>query len=246
MAVQFAGIIPARYASSRFPGKPLVDLNGKPMIQVVYEHVAAAGLDVTAVATDDRRIADAVALFGGTTVMTSSNHLSGTDRCEEAARTLRLHDEDIILNIQGDEPLIGAREILLLKAAFNRPEVEIATLVRPETDLHVVNNPNHVKVTLSNTHKALYFSRHAIPFMRDTQLQNTIYHIHIGMYAYRYKTLKELARLKPTSLEMTEKLEQLRWLQNDCTIYAIPCNYKGFGIDTPEDLDRLLRQHPIF
>lgn len=232
----FIGIIPARYASTRFPGKPLALIHGKPMIQVVYEHVREAGLDQVAVATDDERIAECVRGFGGQVVMTSSDHPSGTDRCGEAARLLQLGDEDIIVNIQGDEPGISAKEIGLLTGLFDRPEVNIATLVKPFDDTTAANNPNKVKVVLAKNQKALYFSRLPIPFIRDSHCLIPTYYQHLGIYAYRYETLKQLILLPPSPLENSEKLEQLRWLENGFDIYTAPCDYEGIGIDTPEDL----------
>lgn len=241
---RFIGIIPARYASTRFPGKPLADIHGKPMIQVVCEHVSDAGLYKHVVATDDERIYNAVRAFGGEVVMTSSEHPSGTDRCGEAARKLELQDEDVVINIQGDEPFISANEISLLKSLFDNPSVEIATLVKPFSDAAEAQNPNKVKVVMANTGKALYFSRYPIPFVRDAQCPTPTYYQHLGIYAYRYKTLQKLIQLKPSALEQSEKLEQLRWLENGFEIYAAPCDYNGIGIDTPDDLALLLKNSP--
>lgn len=238
MGTRFIGIIPARYASSRFPGKPLVDIAGKPMIQWVYEHVATA-LHSVVVATDDERIAQCVRHFNGHVTLTAPSHPSGTDRCGEAASLIQLNDEDVIINIQGDEPFISKKEINLLTRLFQNPKVDIATLVRPLTEAGDINNPNKVKVVLSKSGKALYFSRFAIPFLRPDGGQQAPYFQHLGIYAYRYKTLKELIALKPSSLELSEKLEQLRWLENDYSIYATQCDYEGIGIDTPEDLKSL-------
>lgn len=234
----FIGIIPARYASTRFPGKPLALIHGKPMIQVVYEHVLDAGLDQVAVATDDERIAECVRGFGGNVVMTSPDHPSGTDRCGEAVRLLQLGDDDVIVNIQGDEPGISAKEIGLLTSLFARPEVHIATLVKPFDDTTAANNPNKVKVVLAKNQKALYFSRLPIPFIRDSHCPVPTYYQHLGIYAYRHQTLKQLILLPPSALEQTEKLEQLRWLENGFDIYTAACDYEGIGIDTPEDLQK--------
>ncbi len=241
MQTRFIGIIPARYASTRFPGKPLADIHGKPMIQVVYEHVADAGLYRQVVATDDERILNAVKGFGGEVVMTADTHPSGTDRCGEAANRLGLHDDDVIINIQGDEPFISATEISLLKGLFDNPAVQIATLVKPFDEEQEAHNPNKVKVVMANTGKALYFSRYPIPFVRDKQCLKPTYFQHLGIYAYRYKTLQELIQLPPSALEQSEKLEQLRWLENGYEIYAAPCRYAGIGIDTPEDLHHFLQ-----
>ena len=216
MGTRFIGIIPARYASTRFPGKPLALLQGKPMIQHVCEHVASSTLDQYVVATDDERIYECVRSFGGEVVMTAPSHPSGTDRCGEAARTLQLHDDDVVINIQGDEPFISANEIGLLTGLFDNPAVHIATLVKPIDDPAVATDPNKVKVVTD----------------RD-------YLQHLGIYAYRYKTLCELVRLTPSPLEQCEKLEQLRWLENGYSIHTASCHYNGIGIDTPADLEHV-------
>lgn len=237
------GIIPARYASTRFPGKPLALIGGKPMIQVVYEHALEAALDLVAVATDDERIAECIRSIGGTVVMTRPDHPSGTDRCGEAADKLQLLDEYVVINIQGDEPFISRNEIGLLARMFERPEVNIATLVKP-LDQQEAQNPNKVKTVTSFQQKALYFSRYPIPFVRDAQDPAPAYRQHLGIYAYRCGTLRKLVRLQPSPLEKSEKLEQLRWLENGFDIFTALCNYQGTGIDTPEDLERLNRQKP--
>lgn len=239
MDTQFVGIIPARYASTRFPGKPLALIGDKPMIQHVYEHVAKANLQQCVVATDDERIFNAVEKFGGKVVMTSAQHPSGTDRCGEAADKLLLAPQDVVINIQGDEPFISADEIRLLMSLFENPEVNIATLVKPFTCPDEAMNPNKVKVVLNKDAKALYFSRCPIPFVRDAQCKAPTYYQHLGIYAYRYKTLHELIQLTPSMLENSEKLEQLRWLENGYDIYTATCQYEGIGIDTPEDLKQL-------
>lgn len=248
MGTRFFGIIPARYASTRFPGKPLALLNGLPMIQHVCEHVAASALDGYAVATDDERIAQCVRSFGGNVVMTSPSHPSGTDRCGEAARLLKLTDDDVIVNIQGDEPFISIDEISLLTALFKDPHVKIATLVKPIEEEALIQDPNKVKVVTAISGKALYFSRLPIPFVRDEQCKKPTYLQHLGIYAYRNKTLQELIRLRPSRLELSEKLEQLRWLENGFDIYTVPYHYEGIGIDTPEDLQHvqdMLNNHKI-
>lgn len=244
MASRLVCIIPARYASTRFPGKPLARLGGKPMIQVVYEHVAAACPDKMAVATDDERIAAAVARFGGTAVMTGADLHSGTDRCAQAGALMHLDDNDVVLNVQGDEPLVSPKEIGLLKDMLGRPEVEIATLARPAGEHEDVAGPDKVKVVMSLSQKALYFSRCAIPFDRTGAATTRL--IHVGMYAYRFGILKALACLRPSPLEETEKLEQLRWMQNGYDIHVTPCDYRGIGIDTPEDLRELLKRKNDF
>lgn len=233
------GIIPARYASTRFPGKPLALIQGKPMVQWVYERVRSSEVRDLAVATDDERIADCVRGFGGVAVMTSPDHASGTDRCGEAAQAFRPDDNDVIINIQGDEPFISPREIHLLASAFEDAMVQIATLVNPFNDTALLNDPNVVKVTKAKNGKVLYFSRLPIPYLRVGGTAPQQYYRHIGIYAYRYRALKEIVQLPTSELENSEKLEQLRWLENGYTIRAIECDYQGVGVDTPEELLRL-------
>jgi len=230
------GIIPARYASSRFPGKPLAVIQGKPMIQWVYERVESAALQGLVVATDDERIAQCVLSFGGSLVMTSPDHASGTDRCGEAALSMNPSDNDVVINIQGDEPLISPREIHLLASAFEDRAVQIATLVNPFRDETVLHNPNVVKVVMANNGNVLYFSRLPIPYLREGGTPPAQFYRHVGVYAYRYGVLKQIVQLPTSGLENSEKLEQLRWLENGYTIRAIPCDYQGIGVDTPEDL----------
>ena len=239
MSTRFFGIIPARYASTRFPGKPLAMLDGKPIIQHVFEHVAASPLNGYAVATDDERIAQCVRSFGGNVVMTSPSPHSHPDSCGEAARLLGLAEQDVVVNIQGDEPFISAAEISLLADLFANPDIQIATLVKPMDDLSLIQDPNKVKVTRALSGKALYFSRLPIPFVRDAQCATPTYFQHLGIYAYRNKTLQNLIQLQPSELENSEKLEQLRWLENGFDIYTALCHYEGIGIDTPEDLQRV-------
>ena len=230
------GIIPARYASTRFPGKPLAVLQGKPMVQWVYERVQSSEVCDLAVATDDDRIADCVCGFGGKVVMTSPDHASGTDRCGEAARSMHPSDNDVIINIQGDEPLISPREIHLLASAFEDRSVQIATLVNPFQEEGLLHNPNVVKVVKAKNGNVLYFSRLPIPYLRENATPPKNYFRHIGIYAYRYGALKEIVKLPTSELENSEKLEQLRWLENGYTIRALECDYQGIGVDTPEDL----------
>ena len=230
------GIIPARYASTRFPGKPLAVLQGKPMVQWVYERVQSSEVCDLAVATDDDRIADCVCGFGGKVVMTSPDHASGTDRCGEAARSMHPNDNDVVINIQGDEPLISPREIHLLASAFEDHSVQIATLVNPFQDEGLLHNPNVVKVVKAKNGNVLYFSRLSIPYLRENATPPKNYFRHIGIYAYRYGALKEIVKLPTSELENSEKLEQLRWLENGYTIRALECDYQGIGVDTPEDL----------
>lgn len=244
--MKFIGIIPARYASTRFPGKPLADMNGKPMIQRVYEQVEGV-LDIVYVATDDERIETAVKRFGGNVVMTSDRHRSGTDRCYEAYCKIG-NGYDIVVNIQGDEPFIHPEQIETLKTCFTSGETQIATLVKPfrpdddfETALFNANSP---KVVLNKNSEALYFSRSVIPYMRGKQytewLPNHTYYKHIGLYAYRAETLKEITTLPPSSLELAESLEQLRWLENGYKIKVGITGRETIGIDTPEDMEKAL------
>lgn len=231
------GIIPARYGSSRFPGKPLVDISGKPMIQHVFERAMESCLDEIYVATDDQRIVDRVIAFDGNVLLTSPNHPSGTDRCGEASIKLHLDDNDIIVNIQGDEPFIQKEQIDALVALFDQPDVEIATLVKPFDNPLDAQNPNKVKVVFSNQNRALYFSRSPIPYPRDHE--EITYYKHLGIYAYRYQTLKKLITLPISSLEKVEKLEQLRWLENNFSIFVAITDHESIAIDTPEDMHKI-------
>lgn len=243
--MNFIGIIPARYASTRFPGKPLVDIGGKSMIQRVYEQ-ASQVLDQVCVATDDERIEEAVKAFGGNVVMTSDQHRSGTDRCKEAYEKVfadKGESFDVVINIQGDEPFINPEQIKSLMSCFNDERVDIATLVKEiksEDDLFDVNK---VKVVKAISGKALYFSRQTIPYQRDVEknqwLSNHKYFKHIGMYAYKTGVLMDIADMKPGELEKCENLEQLRWLENDLTIMTAETDYESVGIDTPEDLEKI-------
>ena len=239
--MNFIGIIPARYASTRFPGKPLALLGGKTVIERVYEQVAGM-LDETVVATDDERIADAVQAFGGEAVMTGTYHRSGTDRCYEAY-TIVGHPYDVVVNIQGDEPFIAPEQIGALIARFEEPEVEIATLAKPFEKNEEIFDSNKVKVVLSARSTALYFSRCPIPYCRgveqDGWLARAPYYKHVGMYAYRPEVLKAITALPPGVLEQTESLEQLRWLENGYTIAVSITHHESIGIDTPEDLKKI-------
>lgn len=239
--MNFIGIIPARYASTRFPGKPLALLGGKTVIERVYEQVAGM-LDETVVATDDERIADAVQAFGGKAVMTGAYHRSGTDRCYEAY-TIVGHPYDVVVNIQGDEPFITPRQIEAIKACFDDSQTQIATLARPfvpADGLAALENPNSPKVVVNKRGQAMYFSRSVIPFQRNTEksewLAGHTYYKHIGLYAYRAGVLREITALPQSSLELTESLEQLRWLENGYTIKVGISDVETIGIDTPEDL----------
>lgn len=247
--MKFIGIIPARYASTRFPGKPLADMKGKYMIQRVYEQ-ARKVLDHVCVATDDDRIFNAVRSFGGEVVMTSTQHRSGTDRCFEAYRTLGGH-EDVVINIQGDEPFIKPEQIESLIACFDSPQIQIATLVRPfeaSEGYEALANPNSPKVVLNERHEALYFSRSVIPYLRGVEpaewLARHTYYKHIGMYGYRADVLGQITCLPQSSLELAESLEQLRWLQNGYTIKVGITTQETIGIDTPADLEKAIALLP--
>ena len=228
------GIIPARYASTRFPGKPLTLIHNKPMIQHVYERAKEADLDDVYVATEDERIKNAVENFGGKALMTDPQHASGTDRCAETAQILKLADTDLIINIQGDEPFIRKDEINLLIELFDNQNIQIATLAKPISTEEELNNPNKVKVVFTNSNRALYFSRSPIP--HPSQIPNLTSHKHIGIYAYKNHILQKITKLPVSFLEKTEKLEQLRWLENDYTIHISICHHESIAIDTPDDL----------
>lgn len=241
--MKFIGIIPARYASTRFPAKPLAILGGKPVIQRVYEQVAGV-LDEAYVATDDERIEAAVKSFGGKVVMTSINHKSGTDRCYEAYTKVG-HGYDVVVNIQGDEPFIQHSQLEVVKACFEDTTTQIATLVKPfipEDGFDALENVNSPKVVVNKNMNALYFSRSIIPFQRNADkedwLKGHTYYKHIGLYAYRPDVLKEITSLSQSSLEMAESLEQLRWLENGYTIKVGVSEVETIGIDTPQDLAR--------
>ncbi len=236
-------IIPARYASTRFPGKPLAILGGKPVIQRVYEQVTTV-LDEAYVATDDERIYNKVQEFGGRVVMTSPNHKSGTDRVEEAVQKIGT-DADIIINVQGDEPFIHPSQIEALIKCFDDPTTQIATLGKPfdnDADISLLDNPNSPKIVVDNNSFALYFSRSVIPFIRGVEHNQWLgkypFLKHLGIYAYRTQVLHEITRLPQSSLELAESLEQLRWLQNGYRIRVGTTNIETVGIDTPEDLQR--------
>ena len=240
----FAGIIPARYASSRFPGKPLALIGKKTMIQRVYEQ-ACKSLDLVYTATDDKRIYDAVINFGGKAIMTSSDHVSGTDRCAEAVTKITRETGnliDIVINIQGDEPFIKPEQINLLMSCFTSDSVEIATLVRKTEPGEDIFNPNQPKVILNSEGDAIYFSRAAIPFIRDTETvdwtKKHVYYKHIGLYAYRTETLKKITLLARSPLEISESLEQNRWIENGFRIRTAITLWETLGIDTIDDLEK--------
>ncbi len=242
-ALTFVGIIPARYNSTRLPGKPLKKIGNKTMIQRVYEQAMYSNeLNEVIVATDQQNIVEHVQSFGGKAMLTSPKHESGTERCAEVIQSLK-YDFDIVVNIQGDEPFIEPKQIELLANIFkNNPSVEIATLIKKidnPTDLWDHNKP---KVIINKNLEALYFSRQTIPFVRDVNpeewLQYQPYYKHIGLYAYTKEILKKIVQLPVSSLEKSEKLEQLRWLENGYKILTATTPFDSFGIDTPEDLIR--------
>ena len=235
------GIIPARYESSRFPGKPLIDLKGKTMIQRVYEGAKkSTKLSEVIVATDDQRIYDHVKSFGGEVIMTSENHKNGTDRCGEVASQM---DCDVVINIQGDEPLVDFRQLDQLCKAFNDSDVSIATLGIKGVTREERNNPNRIKIVLDENSNALYFSRSAIPNTANGKpeiIENFPLYRHIGLYAYKSGTLAELTDLPPTQLEKVESLEQLRWLYYSYKVRVVETDIETPNIDVPEDLKKVL------
>lgn len=236
-------LIPARYGSSRFPGKPLAQLAGREVILHVCDHVAQAGI-LPVVATDDHRILECVEQAGYQAVMTSKEHRSGTDRICEALSKIESEGVDVVINVQGDEPFIRPAQLSALSEAFNDKEVEIATLVKrfnPASGLEILENPNLVKVVRADNADALYFSRSVIPFIRGVERENwpttTDFYTHMGVYAYRPKILLKVASLPPSRLEKAESLEQLRWLQAGYRIRTVLTEGDSVGIDTPEDLE---------
>ena len=244
--MKFIAIIPARYASTRFPGKPLAMLGGKPVIQRVYEQVAGV-LDDAVVATDDERIRDAVRAFGGRVEMTSPDHRSGTDRCREAYDRLGV-EYDVVVNVQGDEPFIQPSQLEAVKRCFDDPATDIATLVKPFTEvdgLAALENPNSPKVVLDAQSRAIYFSRSVIPYLRGVEraewLARHTFYKHIGLYAFRTDVLRAVTALPQSALEKAESLEQLRWLENGYKIGVGISEVETIGIDTPEDLEKAER-----
>ena len=246
--MKFIGIIPARYASTRFPGKPLAMLGGKPVIQRVYEQVVSV-LGEAYVATDDERIRQTVEGFGGIAVMTRTDHKSGTDRIEEAIEKIEKartgneeREETVIINVQGDEPFIQRSQLETVKDLFNDAQVQIGTLGKPFETMEAVENPNSPKIITDLNGYAMYFSRSVIPFIRGKEREEWIGHFpflkHIGLYAYRREVLAEITKLPQSPLELAESLEQLRWLQNGYRIKVGLTDVETVGIDTPEDLQR--------
>ena len=245
--MNFIGIIPSRYQSTRFPGKSLADIGGKTMIQRVYEQAQKA-MDEVWVATDDQRIVEAVKGFGGNVVMTSTTHRSGTDRCAEAAlkvADLTGKDFDVVVNIQGDEPFMQPHEIELIRVCFTKSaNTEIATLIQPILKNEDIFKPVMVKVVLDKDSNAIFFSRAPIPHIfgvdESKWLESYPFYGHVGLYAYKFSVLQELAKLSEVLVEKVESLEQLRWLENGYKIKTNITDSDNFGIDTPEDLAKVL------
>lgn len=238
--MKFIGIIPTRYASTRFPGKPLALLGGKPVIQHVYEKVAAV-LEAAYVATDDERIYDVVKSFGGQVVMTRTDHKSGTDRIEEAIEKIG-GEWDVVVNVQGDEPFVAKNQLDTICHCFDDPTTQIATLGKPFESMEAVQNPNSPKIVVDNMGFAMYFSRSVIPYVRGKEMSSWLTHYpflkHLGIYAYRKDVLRQVTQLPQSSLELAESLEQLRWLQNGFKIKVGTTDVETVGIDTPQDLER--------
>lgn len=235
--MKILGIIPARYGSTRFEGKPLALINGKMMIQRVYEQACKADrLSEVVVATDDERIYNAVLGFGGKAVMTSTNHKSGTDRCREVVDKVGAGFEAVI-NIQGDEPYINPLQINQIAELISDKDTPIASLCKPVHDAEELASPNAVKVVFDKNGKALYFSRFAIPYLRN-KVDRTFYK-HIGIYAYKTLTLREISALPQSGLELAESLEQLRWLENGYTVRMGVTEFESFSVDVPEDITKI-------
>lgn len=238
--MKFIGIIPARYASTRFPGKPLALLGGKPVIQHVYEKVAAV-LEAAYVATDDERIYDVVKSFGGQVVMTRTDHKSGTDRIEEAIEKIG-GEWDVVVNVQGDEPFVAKSQLDTICHCFDDSTTQIATLGKPFESMEAAQNPNSPKIVVDNMGFAMYFSRSVIPYVRGKEKSSWLTHYpflkHLGIYAYRKDVLRQITQLPQSSLEIAESLEQLRWLQNGFKIKVGTTDVETVGIDTPQDLER--------
>lgn len=242
--MSIVGIIPARYNSTRFPGKPLALIKGKPMIQHVYEQALKSRLDTLVVATDDVRIADAVMDFGGLYVLTDPNHRSGTDRCREALDLLE-RQHDAVVNIQGDEPFIDPQQINQVIELIARDDTCLASLAKRIEDEEELFSPNSVKVVMDKNGNALYFSRNPIPFMRNIDTKEWMYkgvfYKHIGIYAYKAETLRQIAGMPPTTLELSESLEQLRWLENGLRIRIGITQSENVSIDIPNDIEKAER-----
>lgn len=238
--IHIIGVIPARYASTRFPGKPLIDIGGKSMIQRVYEQCKKTSvLSDVIVATDDERIAEHVLGFGGKVIMTADSHQSGTDRCAEVVSTYK-GKCDAVINIQGDEPFIDPKQIELLASAFNDASTQIVTLIKKINSEEEVRNPNVVKAIANKNNQAIYFSRSPIPYRRNPGVEIT-YFKHVGIYGYRKQVLAEITQLPIGKLEQAESLEQLRWVENGYNIVLKETDLETIAIDTPDDLDKVLK-----
>jgi 3-deoxy-manno-octulosonate cytidylyltransferase (CMP-KDO synthetase) len=238
--IHIIGVIPARYASTRFPGKPLIDIGGKSMIQRVYEQCKKTSvLSDVIVATDDDRIAEHVLSFGGKVIMTADTHQSGTDRCAEVISTYK-GKCDAVINIQGDEPFIDPKQIELLASAFNEESTQIVTLIKKIKSEEEVRNPNVVKAIANKNNQAIYFSRSPIPYRRNPGVDIT-YFKHVGIYGYRKQVLAEITQLPMGKLEQAESLEQLRWVENGYSIVLKETDLETIAIDTPDDLDKVLK-----
>ena len=240
------GIIPARYASTRFPGKPLIDIAGKTMIQRVYEQSKkATSLSRVIVATDDEKIYNHVLAFGGEAMLTATSHQSGTDRCAEVVEKLSDKQIHAVINIQGDEPFIQPEQIDLLASCFKKQETQIATLVKKIKDVSDLSSNTVMKVVFDVNKRAIYFSRNAIPYCRTAPLENWLskhdYYKHIGIYGYKTEVLRKITTLPPSPLELTESLEQLRWIENAWPVTIEITDMESVSIDTPEDLKKLSR-----
>ena len=245
--MRFLGVIPARYASTRFPGKPLVDIAGKTMIQRVYER-AAESLEEVWVATDDARIEEAVKGFGGRVVMTSEACPSGTDRCREAAEKIAATTNrsfDVVINIQGDEPFLHPEMFEKLMSCFDDGTADIATLVNPVVQSEEIFNPSEAKVVFDRDKSALYFSRSPVPFVMEVEKadwhEHHTFYKHVGVYAYKMDVLRKITELPVSPLEATERLEQNRWLENGYKIKVEITKHESVPVDTPEDLERIQR-----
>lgn len=244
--IKATGIIPARFASTRFPGKPLIDLAGKSMIQRVYEQcMLSKTLSKIIIATDSEAIFDHAKTFTDYVCMTSTNHPSGTDRCAEVVSEMKI-DSDVVVNIQGDEPLINPNQIDLLVNCFNDPKTQIATLLKKITSIDVLFNPNTPKVIVDTNQFALYFSRETIPHLRNIEKSNWLnehtFYQHVGIYAYQTDILNTITQLKTSGLERAESLEQLRWIENGYKIKTAITEEETFAIDTPEDVAVVLEK----
>ncbi len=246
--MKIAGIIPARYASTRFPGKPLVDIQGKSMIKRVYEQcLKCPQLDAVVVATDDKRIYIEVNSFGGHAMMTSTSHQSGTDRCGEVIEKMEKQGEtfDAVVNIQGDEPFIDPGQISKVALQLIDDKVQIATLIKKIDNDDEIFSPNVVKVVLANDGRALYFSRSTIPYLRGHEqkewLGQQTFYKHVGIYGYQTEILKKVITLSRGNLELAESLEQLRWLENGFSVFAEETDFESIAIDTPEDLSKIFK-----